>query len=107
MAETLLNIDRLLEETAERGASDLHLTVGSEPAVRVRGRLERLTDYPQLDPETAQTVLYRILSSDQQKHLELKRSIDLAYEVPGVARFRVNIYFQRHALGGAFRQIPQ
>jgi twitching motility protein PilT len=104
---SLLNIDHLLEQTVARAASDLHLTVGTPPTIRVHGHLERLEGFEPLDPDTARTVLYRILSSEQQKHLELQRQIDLAYEVPGLARFRVNVYFQRDALGGAFRLIPQ
>jgi twitching motility protein PilT len=107
MRQTPLNIDELLEQTVTLGASDLHISVGSAPAVRVRGHLERLDGIEPLDAEETQQVLYRILSSEQQKHLEIKRQIDMAYEVPGLARFRVNVYFQREALGGAFRQIPQ
>ena len=60
-----------------------------------------------LDADTTQALLYRILSTEQQKRLELDRQIDLAHYVPGVARFRVNVYFQRDALGAALRQIPQ
>jgi twitching motility protein PilT len=107
MPHTPLSIDELLEQTVSMGASDLHVTVGSSPAVRVRGHLERLDGFPPFDAEATQALLYRILSSEQQKNLEIDRQIDLAYNVPGVARFRVNIYFQRDALGAAFRQIPE
>ena len=106
MQHSLLDIDDLLQQTVALGASDLHITVGTPPAVRVRGHLARLDNVEPFDAEGTQTLLYRILSSEQQKDLELKRQIDLAYEVPGVARFRVNVYFQREALGAAFRQIP-
>jgi twitching motility protein PilT len=107
MPHTPLSIDELLEQTVSMGASDLHVTVGSLPAVRVRGHLEKLEGFPPFDAEATQALLYRILSSEQQKNLEIDRQIDLAYNVPGVARFRVNIYFQRDALGAAFRQIPE
>jgi twitching motility protein PilT len=107
MPQHSLSIDELLEQCAALGASDLHLTVGSAPVVRVRGKLEALDGAPELDPESTQSLLYRILSTEQQKKLEIERQIDLAHEVPGVARFRVNVYFQREALGAAFRQIPQ
>src|SRR5215211_7789371 len=107
MVHALLNIDHLLEQTVELKASDLHLSVGTPPAVRVHGHLQRLEGFEPIDADTARTVLYRILSSEQQKHLELERSIDLAYQVPGLARFRVNVYFQRDVLGAAFRLIPQ
>ena len=57
-------------------------------------------------PDDTQRMLYRILSTEQQKHLEIKRQIDMSYSIPGLARFRVNVYFQRESLGAAFRMIP-
>jgi twitching motility protein PilT len=102
-----LSIDELLEHTVALGASDLHITVGSAPIVRVRGRLVALDGTDELDADATQALLYRILSTAQQKRLELDKQIDLAHAVPGVARFRVNVYFQRETLGAAFRQIPQ
>ncbi|MBI4171130.1 MAG: type IV pilus twitching motility protein PilT [Actinobacteria bacterium] len=102
----VLSIDDLLAETVARNASDLHLSVGSSPVVRVRGELERL-EHPQLGADDTQALLYRILSTEQQKRLEVGRQIDLSYAVPGLARFRVNVYFQREALGAAFRLIPE
>src|SRR5918992_5804682 len=101
-----LSIDDLLEQVVVRGASDLHVTVGSEPVVRINGRLERLEEFARLTPEDTQRMLYRILSTEQQKHFEIKRQIDISYSIPGLARFRVNIYFQRESLGAAFRLIP-
>jgi twitching motility protein PilT len=101
-----LSIDHLLEQTVARSASDLHVTAGTPPAIRVRGRIEPLESVPALSADDLQQLLYRILSSEQQKHLEIKRQIDLAYSVPGLARFRVNVYFQRGTLGAAFRLIP-
>jgi twitching motility protein PilT len=106
MPQLPASIDELLEQTVALGASDLHLTVGSPPVARVRGHLQALEGFGPLGPEDTQQLVYRILSSEQQKRLEIDRQIDLAYDVPGVARFRVNIYFQRESLGGAFRQIP-
>jgi twitching motility protein PilT len=101
-----LSIDDLLEQVVVRGASDLHVTVGTEPVVRVNGRLERLEEFARLAPEDTQRMLYRILSTEQQKHFEIKRQIDISYSIPGLARFRVNVYFQRESLGAAFRLIP-
>src|SRR5262249_27240225 len=100
------SIDDLLEQMVAYGASDLHITVGTPPAMRLRGQLERLPDHPPLAPDDTQQLLYRILSSEQQKHLEIKRQLDFAYGVPGVARFRVNVFFQRESIGAAFRVIP-
>jgi twitching motility protein PilT len=99
-------MDELLGETVTHDASDLHLTVGSHPVVRVRGKLERLDAYPKLTPQLTRTLLYSILSTEQQKELEVKRQIDVSHSVPGMARFRVNVYFQRRSLGAAFRLIP-
>jgi twitching motility protein PilT len=101
-----LSIDDLLERMVARGASDLHVTVGTEPAIRLNGHLERLEDFGRLRPEDTQRLLYRIMNTEQQKHFEVKRQLDLAYSLPGVARFRVNVYFQRESLGAAFRLIP-
>jgi twitching motility protein PilT len=100
------SIDDLLEQMVARGASDLHVTVGAEPTVRIMGQLERLGEFDRLLPDETQRLLYRILSTEQQKHLEIKRQIDVSYSIPGLARFRVNVYFQRESLGAAFRMIP-
>src|SRR5437667_3069758 len=100
------SIDELLEHMVERDASDLHVTAGTPPVIRVRGEVERLDGYDSLTPEETQGLLYRILSSEQQKHLELKRQLDFSHSIPGLARFRVNVYFQRESLGAAFRLIP-
>jgi twitching motility protein PilT len=100
------SVDDLLEQVVVLGASDLHVTVGSEPVVRVNGRLQRLEDFARLTPEDTQRMLYRILSTEQQKIFETRRQIDISYSIPGLARFRVNVYFQRESLGAAFRLIP-
>jgi twitching motility protein PilT len=106
MPETFLSIDALLERMVARNASDLHVTVGTPPAMRVNGALERYQDVPDLSPEDTHQMLYRILSTEQQKVLEINRQIDFAHSIPGLARFRVNVFFQRGTLGAAFRLIP-
>src|SRR6059058_2787357 len=100
------SIDELLEHMVARDASDLHVTVGTPPVIRVRGEVERVGDYNPLTPEETQELLYRILSSEQQKNLEIKRQLDFSHSIPGLARFRVNVYFQRESIGAAFRLIP-
>src|SRR5918992_1065361 len=94
-SDVTFSIDDLLARTVELKASDLHLTSGSEPVVRVNGSLERLEDFAKLSPKDTLALLYRILSTEQQKHLESNRQLDLSYAVPGLARFRVNVYSQR------------
>jgi twitching motility protein PilT len=100
------SIDDLLEQVVVRGASDLHLTVGSEPVIRINGRLERLEEFTRLTPDLTQQMLYRILSTEQQKQFEINRQIDISHSIPGLARFRVNVYVQRESVGAAFRLIP-
>src|SRR5213596_272400 len=100
------SIDELPENMVEANASDLHVTTGTPPAIRVRGEVERLDGFDALTPEETQELLYRILSSEQQKHLEIKRQLDFSHSIPGLARFRVNAYFQRESIGAAFRLIP-
>jgi twitching motility protein PilT len=106
MPHTPFAIDSLLEQVISRGASDLHVTAGTPPAIRVRGELLRLEGFDPLTGEETRESLYRILSTEQQKLLEIKRQIDLSYSVPGLARFRVNVFFQRETIGAAFRAIP-
>jgi len=106
VATEIISVDDLLTVAVERDASDLHLTAGSPPVVRVVGRLQRLTDYAKLEPEELRALIYRILSTEQQKFLETRRQLDFSYTVPGLARFRVNAYFQRGSVAAAFRQIP-
>jgi twitching motility protein PilT len=106
MDAAILSIDELLRRAAKLEASDLHLTPGTQPVVRVRGHLEPLDGCDKLTPDAIRDLVYRILSTEQQKVLETRRSVDLAYSLPGVARFRVNVFFQRATLGAAFRTIP-
>jgi twitching motility protein PilT len=97
-ADVLLDVLKL-------NASDLHLTAGSPPMVREKGRLRAL-DYPVLSPQQTREIIYSILTNDQRKKLENEWQIDFAYSIPGKGRFRVNAYFQRASLGAAFRLIP-
>src|SRR5258707_11410402 len=93
----------LLVEMIERRASDLHLTAGARPTIRVRGRLVPLDNYPVLTPAGTREVVYSILNNDQRQRLETDWQLDFAYPVPGLGRFRVNAYFQRASIGAAFR----
>src|SRR3977135_2163316 len=105
--QQLTSIDELLEQMVSLGASDLHVPVGSPPAFRVRGHISRAEGFEPFTADDTRALLYRILSSEQQKNFELKRQLDFAYAMPGVALFRVNVYYQREAVGAAFRLIPQ
>ena len=96
----------LLIEVLSRRASDLHITAGAPPMVRTRGRLVPMENYPKLTPTDTREVVYSILSNDQRQRFETDWQLDFAYAIPGHARFRVNAYMQRAAIGAAFRLIP-
>ena len=96
----------VLLETMRRNASDLHITSGVPPMIRVRGRLVPMEGFPKLGGQETREIVYSILNNDQRQRLETDWQIDFAYAIPGHARFRVNAYFQRGSIGAAFRLIP-
>jgi twitching motility protein PilT len=107
MAEAMdIDFADLLMEVVARKASDLHITAAAHPTVRVRGRLTPLEDYPVLSGTDTRNIIYSILNGDQRQRLETDWQLDFAYSIPGHARFRVNAYHQRGAIGAAFRLIP-
>src|SRR5687768_12009565 len=91
--EVEVPIPSLLEVVLERGASDLHLTAGSPPVIRLHGDLIRLEDYPVLKPQALRGMIYAILPQRQRERLEQELELDISYSLPGAARFRVNVYF--------------
>ncbi|MEI7577292.1 MAG: type IV pilus twitching motility protein PilT [Armatimonadota bacterium] len=100
-----LPIDDLLRLLVERDASDLHLKAGVAPCMRIRGDLVRL-DVPALSTEAHNERLFSILNDERRHKLETFKEVDLSYNVPGLARFRVNMFWQRGNLGAVFRVIP-
>ncbi len=101
-----VQLDELLMKQVSMGASDLHLTSGAAPMVRLDGSLRALEGYPPLNAEGLQRSLYSILTQRQREKFEADLELDFAYAVRGQARFRVNMYFQRDSVGAAFRVIP-
>ncbi len=99
-------LNDLLLLMLERGASDLHITSGARPALRHNGELLQLMDYPILTPPVIQRVIYATLTQKQRERFEVDLELDFALSLPGRARFRVNVYRQRDAIGAAFRIIP-
>ncbi len=98
-------IDDLLRLLVERDASDLHLKAGVAPCMRIRGHLVRL-DVPAPTAEQHNGRLFSILNDERRHKLETLKEVDLSYNVPGLARFRVNMFWQRGNLGAVFRVIP-
>lgn len=95
----------LLKSMVEKGASDLHITTGSAPQIRVRGDLYPL-EAPVMDPQTTRQTLYSILTEAQKHKFEEEQELDLSFGIKGLARFRANIFIQRGAVAGVFRLIP-
>src|SRR5947199_4035718 len=89
----------------EHGASDLHLAAGSQPIVRVRGELERLT-FPILENDKLKKMLYEIAPEYKIKLFEETGDVDFGYEIPNISRFRANFFNQKYGIAAVFRQIP-
>src|SRR4030067_32102 len=101
-----MHIDDLLREVVENQGSDLHLTGGIKPTMRVWGKLAPMEQYDVLTPEDTFQLGYSMLNTFQKQKFEKFWELDLSYGVPGLGRFRVNIYRQRGAVGIAARVIP-
>jgi twitching motility protein PilT len=101
-----LDFAEILLTVVRQKASDLHITAGSPPMLRVRGSLVAMEGMPSLTPTDTREIVYAILNSTQRQRLETDWQLDFAYSVPGVGRYRVNAYFQRGTIGAAFRLIP-
>jgi twitching motility protein PilT len=99
-------VPELLSALLDKKGSDLHLTAGVPPVVRVNGDLERLDQFPVLTPRGLQGMIYAILPQKMREKFEQELELDMSYALPGKARFRVNVYFQRDSVGAAFRLIP-
>jgi len=99
-------IEDLLRHAVTIGASDVHLTVGIPPAIRLHGSLRRTAGWEPLTAEDIDAVARELLSDAQWSHFRQTKELDLAHTVDGVGRFRVNLYQQRGHTGAAFRVIP-
>jgi len=101
-----MNLPDLLKATLELGGSDLHLSIGSPPQVRVDGHLRRL-DLPVLTPDVIKSLCYSVLTDGQKKKFEEIWELDLAFGLRGVGRFRCNVFNQKGAVGAVYRLIPE
>ena len=101
-----MHVNDLLKVAVDRGASDLHLKVGSFPMVRVHGRLQRIAEDKKLDHEDLVEMAASIMSATQRQRFKDAQEIDLAYSVPGLGRFRCNVFQQRGTIGMVLRVIP-
>src|SRR5574340_1132970 len=101
----MIDLDVLLQQLVEKEGSDLHLRAGEPPVYRIHGDLVR-TPRPPLSREEVAALAFGMLNPLQRERLESGSEIDLAYEVAGLARFRVNIYWERGWVTAALRLIP-
>ncbi len=100
-----MNVKTLLKEMMERRATDLHLTVGAPPTIRIDGELTRM-EYDPLTPNETQTLVYSLLKDEQKKRFELEKELDFAFGIKGLSRFRSNVFLQRGCVACAIRVIP-
>src|SRR5467141_434725 len=96
----------LLTIMIERGASDLHITTGTSPQIRLHGKLTPLTQFERLTPQDTQRLAYSVLNEGQKQKFEEDNELDLSFGIQGLARFRCNVYRQRGAVASAIRVIP-
>jgi twitching motility protein PilT len=102
----MATIDELFKIMVEQKASDLHITSGAPPYLRLHGNMVPL-NYRELSNQDVQGLIFEILTEKQKKIFVEKWELDCAYAIPGLGRFRVNVFMQRKGLGGVFRVIPE
>jgi len=100
-----LNLQALLKAMLDKGASDLHITAGSPPRLRIDNELVRLQTDP-LGPVDTKTLCYSVMNDAQKLRFEEDLELDFSFGIRGMARFRANVYMQQACVGGAFRVVP-
>src|SRR5688572_26745053 len=101
----MAQIDQFLKVLVEQKGSDLHLTTGSPPVMRVHGHMQRIK-FRELSSKDLETLVYEIMGEDLRIKFLDHLDADFAYEIEGLARFRVNVFWQRKGLGAVLRTIP-
>ncbi len=101
----MVNLRDLLQEMIDKKASDLHITAGVPPQLRVDGDILS-TEHEPLTPEVTQAITYSVLNEEQQKRFEAEKELDFSFGVKGLSRFRGNVFMQRGVVSMAIRQIP-
>lgn len=101
----MVTIEELVQQLVDRGGSDLHISAGAPPMIRISGKLVS-TEQEVLDAETTQKLVYSILDNEQILKFEKEWELDMAFGIAGLGRFRTNIFYQRGAVGAVLRSIP-
>jgi twitching motility protein PilT len=105
-SEAGYHLNELLDILIDAGGSDLHLTTGTPPQIRLNGVLQAIEGYDPLKPAELRAMVYGILTARQKEQLENSLELDASHPVPGRGRFRVNVFFQRGSIGAVMRAIP-
>ena len=100
-----MNLIQLLKFANEKGASDVHISAGAPPGLRINGKIIRVR-MDEISTEDSRRICYSVLNDYQKSKFEENKEIDFSFEVKGVARFRANYYFQKNTVAGVFRQVP-
>lgn len=101
----MINLQQLLKTVVKQNASDLHLSAGSAPALRIDSRIVRVKS-KDLTPDDCRNLCYSVLTDEQKARFEQERELDFSFGIKGMARFRVNLFFQRGSVSGVFRRVP-
>ena len=94
-----MDIDKMVALAIERSASDLHLNVGSEPVIRIDGKLKKFDGYPPISEDEAMQILEHIANREQRERFLKQKELDFSYELPELGRHRVNALVQKGSLG--------
>ncbi len=106
LIQSELHVNELLTKVVEAGGSDLHLTVGVHPTMRLHGHMVPMTDYPILTGSETRRMIFAILTQRQRERFEAEKELDTSHAVPSCGRFRVNVFYQRDSIGAVMRSIP-
>ena len=101
-----MDMIELLRQTVSLGASDLHITIGRPPMMRIHGELEAQKEFEVLDAAGAEALVMQIITQEQRKELDTELELDCSYSIPDVSRFRVNVFWRDGGMGAAIRTIP-
>lgn len=101
-----MKLDKIFRTALEYKASDIYITTGCKPILRIHGELVPIQEHAELTPDATQEYLFDVMTETQREKFQKQRDLDFSIEVTGVARFRVNTFFQRKGMGGVFRLIP-
>jgi len=102
-----MQLDKIFRTAVQYKASDIYITTGSKPILRINGDLIRIEEHPELTKKIAEEFLLEVMSEEQKQLFAKNLEIDFSLDIPSIARFRVNVFVQRKGIGGVFRLIPE